>query len=338
MVGGFGKSASPTNLPITGLFSPGWYDDVSDGPVRATITLKHTRTHPAVDPAWVIVGVPRFAEPISAIVTMYDLAYDMATKLAAPNTLTPPAHVSFTHDIYPVLFRAVMMQWVIQTAQIGHSGGAGGDFLNSAHFDLLKDNNPTPGSPARTAREHVKDMLRPAGTMPMLNGGLHLTDTQLAQFKRWAAGDFIADWTGVPVVKPFSALTPLEQTRSLDMTGLWTAVGGAFAPGIETGAIMGLPTTYERPFRINTVLPPGSLTQGLSIPWQADYTACGLGWWPSGRPDEVTQDGTSFYEWIPDSMTMEQLVLDWWKLGFIFKKQIGPSVAYVEEERLLPTT
>src|SRR5207247_1833057 len=48
VVGGFGKSASPTNLPITGLFSPGWYDDVSDGPVRATITLKHTRTHPAV--------------------------------------------------------------------------------------------------------------------------------------------------------------------------------------------------------------------------------------------------------------------------------------------------
>jgi hypothetical protein len=337
LLGGFGTSASPTHSPITGLFSRGWYDDVSDGSVRVTIKLKHTGAQPAVEPAWVIVGVPRFAEPISAIVTIYDLAYDMATKVPPPNNLTPPAQVSFTRDIYPVLFRAVMMQWVIQQARTGHSGAAGGNFLSSALFNLLKDNDATPGSAARVAREHVNGRLRPIGNMPDLFGGLQLTDTQLAQFKSWAAGTFAADWVGIPVVKPFSALTPLEQTKALDMTGLWTAVGGAFAPGIEAGSIMGLPTTYEHPFRINTGLPPGALTEGLSVPWQADYTACGMRWWPSGRPDEVTQDGTNFYEWIPGSMTMEQLVQDWWKLGFIFKKQIGLSVAYVEEERLLPT-
>ena len=339
VLGGFGKSASPTipPSPLTGLYSRGWYDDVSDGPVRATIKLKHGGTQPPVEPAWVLVGVSRFAEPISAIVTMYDLAYDMATKLPAPNTLTPPAQVSFTRDIYPVLFRVVMMQWVIQTARAAHSGATGGNFLNPAIFNLLKDNNATPGSPARVAREHVNDKLRPPGNMPDLFN-LQLTDTQRAQFKSWAAGNFAADWAGVPVVKPFSALTPLEQTRALEMTGLWTAVGGAFSPGIEAGAIVGQPTTYERPFRINTALPPGSLTQSLSIPWQADYRACGLRWWPSGRPDEVTQDGTNFYEWIPASLSSDQLVQDWWKLGFISKKQIGMSIAYVEEERLLPTT
>src|ERR1700730_422844 len=102
VVGGFGKSASPQGLPLIGLFNNGWYDDVSDGSVRATIVMKGTGAKPAVEPAWAIVGVPGFAEPISAIVTMYDLAYDIATKLPPPNMLVPPTTVSFTRDIYPV--------------------------------------------------------------------------------------------------------------------------------------------------------------------------------------------------------------------------------------------
>ena len=336
LLGGFGKSASPRHLPITGLYSRGWYDDVSDGSVRATIKMKRTEARPAVEPAWVIVGVPRFAEPVSAIVTMYDLAYDVATKLPPPYTLIPPATVSFTRDIYPVLFRAVMMQWVISTARTGHSGAAGGNFLNHALFDLLKDNDPAPGSPARLAREHVNSRLRPIGNMPDLAASLQLTDTQLAHFKKWAAGDFLADWMAPPVVKPFSALTPLEQTQTLDMTGLWTAVGGAFSPGIEASSVMSQPATYQQPFRINPALPPGTLTGALSIPWQADYRACGLSWWPSGRPDEVTKDGTNFYEWIPNSMTQEQLVQDWWKLGFLAQKMVAGNDIYVEQERLLP--
>jgi hypothetical protein len=336
VLGGFGKSASPENLPITGLYSRGWYDDVSDGSVRATLNLKGTDTRQSVEPAWVLVGVPRFAEPVSAIVTMYDLAYDVATRLPAPNTLVPPTEVSFARDIYPVLFRAVMMRWVISTARMGHGSGAGGDFLESAQFDLLRSNDPTPGSPARLAREHVTSRLRPIGNMPDLAGGLQLTDTKLACFKQWAAGNFVADWAGPPVVQPFAALKPLQQTRSLDMTGLWTAVGGAFAPGIEASSVMAQPATYQQPFRINQTLPPGTLTEGLSIPWQADYRACGLSWWPSGRPDEVTGDGSSFYEWIPRTMTLDQLIQDWWKLGFLHKKEVAGANVYVEEERLLP--
>ena len=138
MLGGFGKSASPDNLPITGLYRRGWYDDVSDGSVRATLDLKGTDTRQTVEPAWILIGVPRFAEPISAIVTMYKtFAYDVATRLPAPNTLVPPTEVSFTRDIYPVLFRAVMMRWVISTARMGHGSGAGGDFCESTQFDLL---------------------------------------------------------------------------------------------------------------------------------------------------------------------------------------------------------
>jgi hypothetical protein len=341
LLGGFGKSASPLHLPLSGLFSKGWYDDVSDGYVQATITMKAAAAKPGVEQAWVIVGVPRFAEPISAIVTMYDLAYDVATKLAAPNTLVPPAAVSFTRDIYPVLFRAVMMQWANPDSRIGHSGGAFGNFLSPMPFDLLRSSDPTPGSPASIARNKVFNNLKPnAGAdMPQLIG-LQVTGTQFDQFKKWAAGNFIADWDGPslppPPVKPFDQLTPPEQTQALDQTGLWTAVGGPFSPGIEAGTIMSQTSTYGQPFRINQALPPGALTEGLSVPWQADYRACGLGWWPSGRPEQVTKDGTNFYDWIPATMTYDQLVDDWWKLGFLFKKTIAQGDAYVEEERLLP--
>jgi hypothetical protein len=340
VLGGFGKSASPLNLPITGLFNNGWYDDVSDGSVRATVTMRGTGAKPAIEPAWVIVGVSRFAEPVSAIVTMYDLAYDVATHLPPPNTLVPPATVSFTRDIYPVLLRPVMMQWVNANARTGHSGAAGANFMNPAIFDLLKNNDPNPASPASIARNKVFGNLKPnpGADMPLLSM-LQVTGTQFDLFKQWAAGNFLADWgAGPPLppppVKPFDQLTPLEQTHSLDMTGLWTAVGGAFFPGIEAGSAMTQPSTYGQPFRIRSSLPPGSLTQTLSVPWQSDYHACGDSWWPSGRPDEVTQDGTTFYNWIPSTMTTEQLVTDWWKLGFLFKKAPDAEI-YVERERLI---
>ena len=347
LLGGFGKSDSPQHLPLINLYSRGWYDDVSDGYVRATITMKGAGSKkgagakPGVEPAWAIVGVPRFAEPITAIVTMYDLAYDVATKLAAPNTLVPPPTVSFSRDIYPVLFRAVMMQWVNPESRIGHGSGAGGNFLDPPLFDLLKSNDQAPGSQAFSARNHVFGKLKPnpGADMPPLNADLRLTDLQFDRFKKWASGDFIADWTGPPVppppVTPFEKLSASEQTQALDMTGLWTAVGGSFAPGIEASIIMSQTSTYGQPFRINQTLAPGTLTEGLAIPWQADYRACGWNWWPSGRPEEVTQDGTNFYDWIPAAMTQEQLVIDWPKLGFLFKKAVAGAEIYVEQERLI---
>ena len=45
VLGGFGKSASPTTADITGfLDNPGWYDDVSDGPVTAHVKIRPARS------------------------------------------------------------------------------------------------------------------------------------------------------------------------------------------------------------------------------------------------------------------------------------------------------
>jgi hypothetical protein len=71
----------------------GWFDDVSDGPVTATVVYKiisvDGRTNdPSVgrtgtldaDAAWCVVGYPRYAPMIVDIVTMDEIAYDVAVR------------------------------------------------------------------------------------------------------------------------------------------------------------------------------------------------------------------------------------------------------------------
>jgi hypothetical protein len=340
VLGGFGNSQSPSGAPIAGLFTPLWYDDVADGPVRATITLNDTGEQPAVEPAWVIVGVPGFAHPIPSIVTLYDVAYDVATRLPVPYKLVPPIQISFTDDIYPILRRPVLMQWVSALAQTGHSGAGAGNFFDAARFNLLKDNDPNPLSAAYQERQHVFGALRnPAGggdDMPRLNGPLTVTPFQYEMVRKWSLGLFVPDWVGPPAVVPFELLPADQQPAALDKAGLITTVGGSFYPGIEAGRIVDELTTYEQALRIRDDLAPGSLTSQLSVPWQSDYTACGSGWWPAGRPNQVTQDGTNFYEWKPPGWGAADMVANWWELGFIAKTEINNQDAYVETERLAP--
>jgi hypothetical protein len=76
----------------------GWFDDIADGPVTAVLTydvLKISGQDPpktdkpmtgsvAVgDPAWVIVGYPRYAPQIVDIVTLDDVLFDMAARTFA---------------------------------------------------------------------------------------------------------------------------------------------------------------------------------------------------------------------------------------------------------------
>jgi len=340
VLGGFGKSASPSGAKLVGLFNPLWYDDVADGPVRATITLNDSCAQPDVEPAWVICGVPGFAHPIANIVTLADVGYDVATRLPAPYTLIPPAQVSFTRDVYPILSRPVLTQWVSGLAHTGHSGVNPGNFFDTARFALLKDNDANAASPAYIERQHVFGALaNPAGggdDMPRLNGGLTVTRVQYEVMRRWSLGQFVADWVGVPAVVDFDLLAADQRPGALDRAGLVTTVGGAFAPGIEAGRVVVATTTYEKAGRIRDDLAPGTLTAQLSVPWQADYTACGSGWWPAGRPNQVTQDATTFYEWKPAGWGMPEMVADWWQLGFIAKREIDAADAFVETERLVP--
>ncbi|MGH9932375.1 MAG: LodA/GoxA family CTQ-dependent oxidase, partial [Pyrinomonadaceae bacterium] len=110
VLGGFGTSASPANRPLTTFANnDGWQDDVSDGPVNANVTFKRGGKTCKVVGAWVIVGPPRFAPPLDNVTTLYDVLKQVAVDKLG---LRLPAKPSFTRDIYPILLRAIHMQWV----------------------------------------------------------------------------------------------------------------------------------------------------------------------------------------------------------------------------------
>ena len=73
VLGGYGNAASPAGNTIGGFWqNEGWYDDVSDGPVTASITLRSDGSTPAVEGAWVIVAPPKFAPHQDSVITLYD--------------------------------------------------------------------------------------------------------------------------------------------------------------------------------------------------------------------------------------------------------------------------
>jgi hypothetical protein len=162
--------------------------------VRAEIKLRDPKAAnptPKVESAWVIVGPPDFAPSIHNVVSMYDLVFGL--------TSPAPAKTSFTRHVFPVLLRATQMYWVELRAHSGHAPASTGGFLRPDQFKLLKDNDATPGSDARDARETVFGKLRdPAtgggGNMPKLFGPLTLTPVQYEHFRRWSEGTFDADW------------------------------------------------------------------------------------------------------------------------------------------------
>lgn len=341
--GGFGESG-PVGTPAGGgLHWADWYDDVADGPVMAHVTLTDDGSTAVAEPAWIVTGVSKFATPVTPIVTMYDVALDIAVRHYGYQF---PTDVRFTRDIFPVFCRTVMHQWVEAASRSGHGPGRPGDFLDPAMLALLADNNSDASSPSGIARSSVFDMLKnPAGgggNMPKLIGpsssetpktnGLSLTFTQYEQFRRWSLGDFNSDWTGIPPIVPFEGLSPLEQAISLDRANLETGIGGTYGPGIEVGEHFGKFATFARGLRIAPTTLPGYLTSTLSIPWQVDYQACTSGWWPAGRPNRVMKLDMSFDNWARFSAG-DAMLSSWWKLGFIKQSATNPS-DYIEQERI----
>ncbi|WP_052262184.1 LodA/GoxA family CTQ-dependent oxidase [Pseudoalteromonas luteoviolacea] len=103
VLGGLGHSASYNNSPITTFANnETWHDDISDGTVRATVTIDNKPIE--AEPAMVAVTPPNFAPGMPGVITMYDVVSDL---LLDANTKT-----EFYRDIYPILSSLVENQGV----------------------------------------------------------------------------------------------------------------------------------------------------------------------------------------------------------------------------------
>jgi hypothetical protein len=331
VAGGFGASNTPVpNNPLTyWLENPGWHDDISDGPVNATIKVGG-QAFKAIG-AWVICPPPRYAPSTYSVVSLYDTMRQAAVDL---NMLPQPGQPSFVKDIWPILTRAIGMLRVsaLTFGPGDHSSvgtvippGPGQDAARNAIFAKLANPNPPPSG-------GDMPLLNAGGLLPILNEqdvAPTLRPFQYTQMQNWSQNNFVNDW---PPVAP-TIVTPDGLTQAV----LENCVGSPFYPGIEaTLTVRDGSIKYTEPFRFDqTNLHPGDVTKAMARPWQADFTACtggnapdGADWWPAARPDGVYPQGSSTaVNWTRDIISSAQDMVDnWFRLGFVVDPGTGQAV------------
>jgi L-Lysine epsilon oxidase N-terminal/L-lysine epsilon oxidase C-terminal domain len=315
-LGGHGVSASAGDCGAAedAADNDGWHDDVSDGPVDATVEYKGG-TYVA-EGAWVVVGPPDYAPGAQSIVTGYDLVFDVATR-CDPSLM--PARPTFSEHIYPLLRRFTVMQWVNAGFARCFGFGTLGDFTDPSNIALL--NGPSPAS--QLLRATVFSLFRnpaSASSLPSLlppcygdvwdqsgvtpYSRLSILPTQYRWLQQWANGCFVADGAPAPLPR-WEGLSPPEQVRLIDRGVLDQTLGGPFAPGVEFTWPMRQALMYKAPFRIKRRIAPepdlgptlssttalavggpldgstpGDITRWMAVPWQADTASCLSAYYP----------------------------------------------------------
>ncbi|HTP31043.1 MAG TPA: LodA/GoxA family CTQ-dependent oxidase [Candidatus Acidoferrales bacterium] len=337
VLAGNGESKSPTGTSIHGgnfANHDGWYDDVADGVVTATVRLNDGST-PLVASAWVLCAPPKFAPGIHVVVTLYDTLFQAAVdRDPSLDPFNKPAfQPSIAADILPLLTRAANMRWVYARGRqqfnpatsFHHTLSSLNNLplpARSRIFDKLSTPSSTPGNPGTGGGDMPKmwSDLYPNGP----NGTL--TRIQFKMVQQWAAG------SSVPGTAPSPAdpITPDGLTRA----ALDACVGAAFYPGIEASWKIRDVFPFVEPFRLDSSrMNPGDVTSQMSLPWQSDFLDCAaesgnagdeLVWWPAQRPLNVLKPGSNTY--VPwgrfadtdtGDMSIDQILTGWSKLGFL---------------------
>jgi hypothetical protein len=332
--GGFGFSSSPVGNSIGNFWqNAGWHDDVSDGPVNATIVVGG-QTFQAVG-AWVICPPPRYAPSTYAPITLYDTIREVAIDNNLPGTPQPAMPPSFVNDIWPILRRGIGMLRVVAS-----------DFSPGDHGTLSQVIPPGPGQDA-TRATIFNNLANPAGgggNMPLVYSGGPLGSDpadipptlrkfQYAQMQSWSQGNFVNDWPASGQPSGPTTITP----DGLTQAALENCIGAPFYPGIEaTVSVNDGSLTYSEAFRLDqTTLNPGDVTKGMARPWQADFTDCtgGIGsdntqWWPSARPVSVYPQGANApTDWTHGLVNSPlDMVANWFRFGFIVDPGNGSPV------------
>jgi hypothetical protein len=267
----------------------GWFDDMCDGVVQASVIFPDGRRVEA-ESAWVIVGPPDFAPGIGNVVSLYDLLWDLSVrhKLRVPEgsdaeladlaeqqrvwseeskVFAAEYRPSFTTHIYPILSRALAARDVHEPPpqrQHYHHKLADWERLSKiAEVNIRQSVFKRFRSP-HSDQVNWKDMPRGlgdefttlddfeegSGIPPSARAFLSLTSVQYALLSAWFEGRFIEDWPHGDVRFAPVAASPNGTPHDLDRAALENCVGGPFYPGIEVSWLIRYPELYLRAFRL----------------------------------------------------------------------------------------
>lgn len=287
----------------------GWFDDVGDGPVWATVVFDDGSTQ-EVQGAWVVTTDPGYAPQTLNVVSLWDDVYntfveqlDLVPSLFSGGQYQASYQPSFQDDVYPTFRGAWMQQW---NTALPQAALAGHETVN----DITADDDP-----ARYL--NVKSIIRDPNDwenqseigsprMPLSLGDsgmsfLMVSKTQYFFLTQWFDGRYSK--------QPGPPLGPGEH---LDRVTLVNCLGGRFSPGIDMTFIVRQPGLWkadwqqEGPFRINAQkldysqatkdqpfltagwfplrggacppfsegVEPGDTSKFMALPWHTDYNSC----------------------------------------------------------------
>lgn len=324
VLGGMGVSASVDgSAAITFANNEGWYDDVSDGPVTAKVTLNGETIQ--VIPAWVVVAPPNYGPQRKSVRTMWDLMRDVAIK---SGKLAAPTRPSFARDILPIFQRMHGLQWVNAGFAAGFGWEGVFDLTSPSALARLGSTSPAYREQRRVIYNNFRDFDTDANSpvpWPWLYGDAMnippvasprqnavLSDCQMAMLWQWSEGNFDADHDTVTTPQTDIDQVPVaEQGDMLTRAALEFCLADAFHPGCEMTWPVRTATMYMAPFRFrhaptgwiapqpSEVLTPddvtipngplygqmaGGITRWMAVPWQTDTSSCRSGYTPSYDP------------------------------------------------------
>ncbi|EGJ30931.1 MULTISPECIES: LodA/GoxA family CTQ-dependent oxidase [Moorena] len=279
VLGGFGNSGSPTGAPIYNLDDPAgflnpneWYDDISDGPVTATVKINGDPI--PVESSWVAVAPPNYAPGIVSWRTLYDLLVDTYVECG---WMPMPTTASFTKDILPVLSRLSNLQWVNKGFATLFGKGCPMDFSDPELIQKLADKPVSEEDDLyHELRQIVFNTFRPSETesttrssWPWIYGdafgsapdssprnNLALSKVRMELMRLWVEGKFENDWNSYTPPSCLDNVELQEQPAMLDKAALHFCLADAFHPGCELTWPMRHSTIYSAPFRIRHAANP----------------------------------------------------------------------------------
>jgi phage terminase large subunit-like protein len=298
VLGGYGQSASAKNPPQEideYANNDTWFDDASDGSVRARIRFADG-TNIDADPSWVFVGPPKFAPGLRNVVSLLDTIWDTAVRDVdfLPSTPRSPMlsllleqknawratggvslqgfKPSFSQDIYPIIKRAL-------GARDTHESGTTAN--RHYHEVLLKDFAAMSALSGPRAQDGVilrqsifawirnpnsaevqwKEMPRGLGDdYTLLDAGAPTNRSFLSLTRIQYA--LLEQWAADSFIDDWSGIEPVFTPKQqpgpddLDIAALENCVGGPFYPGIEVSWLIRTKQLFAEPFRLQVPKQP----------------------------------------------------------------------------------
>ncbi|HYV51622.1 MAG TPA: LodA/GoxA family CTQ-dependent oxidase, partial [Dongiaceae bacterium] len=346
VIGSRGDTAHLAGNSLTDTFNnDGWFDDVFDGPVSASLVIDGEPK--TVVSAWVMCGPPDFAPQLQNIVTLYDAIYDVAAR-GVPIPAREAAYLKggplerlariseefkkagkfelskyepdYATEILPLLSRIELYRYVMVIPAGVHTGAKWANLGSKdtkyaaerkAVFDRIRIPELSPGASTTASSRNMPQLKGDIEDDPVdYYAHLTVTPTQYAILRRWADGNFVESKPAPPANKP--DLTP----HGLDRAALENCVGGAFYPGIEAGWLVREAGVYAEPFRVKLgssstyggkaeTVKAGHFSRQMALPWQTDFLECETGSIPGWWPAQRPDFVTEEYHAGTSTLTRQ---------------------------------